>query len=119
MVGGLLDLKHTPNVFSFGEKADVAGKGLFCTVPSNPPLANFGETHLGPISATAQNSLQEAEIFEPQIFLGNKPQRQCVFALESNSCLVLTWPSTPLEPRRVWAAPGSVAAAVWQLLSVA
>ena len=57
MVGGLHSLKPTPNMFSFMEKADVAGKGLVCTGPSNPTLASSGGTQLGPISATAQNSL--------------------------------------------------------------
>ena len=36
MAGGLHGLKATPNVFSFGEKADWAGKGLVCTVTADP-----------------------------------------------------------------------------------
>ena len=42
MVGGLPGLKPTANMFSFGEKADWAGKGLVSTVPRDPPLRQLG-----------------------------------------------------------------------------
>ena len=42
LAGGLRGLKPTPNVFSFGEKADSAGKGLVCTGPSDPTLRQLG-----------------------------------------------------------------------------
>ena len=44
MAGGLLGIKPTPNVFSNGEKADVAGESLVYTGPSNPHLACSGGT---------------------------------------------------------------------------
>ena len=44
MAGGLLGHKPTKIVSSCGEKADVAGKGLVCKGPSNPPLASSGGT---------------------------------------------------------------------------
>ena len=37
LVSGLHGLKPTANMFSFGEKADWAGKGLVFTVPRDPP----------------------------------------------------------------------------------
>ena len=40
--GGLPGLKPTPNMFFLGEKFDLAGKGLVCPGPSNPPLASSG-----------------------------------------------------------------------------
>ena len=57
---------------------------------------------------TATNSLWEAAFGKPKLCSGNLPQPQCVFAQEGNTCLVLTWPSVPIGPRRVWAASGSV-----------
>ena len=36
LVGALSSLKPTPNMFSFVEKADLAGKALVCTGPSHP-----------------------------------------------------------------------------------
>ena len=42
--GGLPGLKPTPNMFFLGEKFDLAGKGLVCPGPSNPPLASSGGT---------------------------------------------------------------------------
>ena len=40
LVGGLRSLKPTPNVFSFAEKADLAGRSPVCTGPGNPPTAS-------------------------------------------------------------------------------
>ena len=54
MAGGLHGLKLTPNVFSFREKADLAGKGLVFTGPCHPPFASYGGNQLGPISDTAK-----------------------------------------------------------------
>ena len=70
MVGGLHSLKPTPNMFSFMEKADVAGKGLVCTGPSNPPLASSGGTPLVAVSAAAQNSFREAAFGKPKLCSG-------------------------------------------------
>ena len=95
LAGGLRGLKPTPNVFSFGEKADLAGKGLVCTGPSYPPLASSGGTPLVAISDRAKNSLPEATFWEPKLCSGKQPQPQGVFAQESNACLVLTRPDAP------------------------
>ena len=43
MAGGLRGLIPNPTVLYCGDKADVAGKGLVCTGPSNPPLSSSGE----------------------------------------------------------------------------
>ena len=90
MTRGLRGLKPTPNVFSFGEKADVAGKRLVWPGLSNPHLASSGVTPLVAVSATAQNSLLEAAFPEHKRGSGNHPHPQFVFAQESNACLVLT-----------------------------
>ena len=58
------------------EKGDLAGKGLVCTGPSNPPLTSSGGTPLVAVAATAQNSLREASFCEPKLCLGNQPQAQ-------------------------------------------
>ena len=108
MAGGLLGIKPTPNVFSNGEKADVAGESLVYTGPSNPHLASSGGTAPNGDLRMATNSLWEAAFGKPKLCLGNLPQPQCVFAPEGNTCLVLTWPYVPIGPRRVWAASGSV-----------
>ena len=101
LVGALRGQKPTPNMFSFGEVADLAGEGLVCTGPSNPPLASSGGTPLVAVSAAAQNSLREAAFGKPKLCSGNKPQPQCVFAQESNACLVLTWPYAPHGSKEV------------------
>ena len=93
LVGALRGQKPTPNMFSFGEMADLAGEGLVCTGPSNPPLASSGGTPLVAVSAAAQNSLREAAFCETKLYSGKQPQAQGGFAQESNACLVLTWPS--------------------------
>ena len=108
MAGGLLGIKPTPNVFSNGEKADVAGESLAYTGPSNPHLASSGGTPPNGDLRTATNSLWEAAFGKPKLCSGNLPQPQCVLAQEGNTCLVLTWPYVPIGPRRVWAASGSV-----------
>ena len=40
LAGGLHSLKATPNVASFGEKADLAEKGVVCTGPSSPTIGS-------------------------------------------------------------------------------
>ena len=95
MAGGLHSLKCTPNVASFREKADLAGKGLVCTGPYNSALASSGGNQLVAISAMSQNWLRNAAFWEPKLCSGNQPQPQCAFAQESNACLVLTWPYAP------------------------
>ena len=95
MAGGLHSLKCTPNVASFGEKADLASKGLVCTGPYNSALASSGGNPLVAISAMSQNWLRNAAFWEPKLCSGNQPQPQCAFAQESNACLVLTWPYAP------------------------
>ena len=40
LAGGLRSLKPTPNVFSFAEKADLAGRSPVCIGPGNPPIAS-------------------------------------------------------------------------------
>ena len=119
MAGGLLGIKPTPNVFSNGEKADVAGESLVYTGPSNPHLASSGGTPPNGDLRMATNSLWEAAFGKPKLCLGNLPQPQCLFAQEGNTCLVLTWPYVPIGPRRVWAASGSVGTAAWLVVSAA
>ena len=80
---------HSKRV-SFGEKADLAGKGLVCIGPSNPALASSGRIPLVAISTPAQNSLREAAFCDRKLCWGNQLQPQCVFTQESNACLVLT-----------------------------
>jgi len=36
--------------------------------------------------------LRKAAFWEPKLCSGNQPQPECVFAQETNACLVLTWP---------------------------
>ena len=95
LAGGLRGHKPTPKMFFLGEKADLEGKRLVCTSPSNPPLASSGGTPLKSVSDRAQNSLREAAFCELKLCSGNQPQPQCVFAQESNACLVLTWSCAP------------------------
>ena len=95
LVGGLRGLKPTPNVFSFGEKADLGRKCLDCPGPSNPPLATSEGTQVGPISERAQNSLREAAFCEPKLCSGNKPQPQCVLALGSCPGVRRALPTAP------------------------
>ena len=90
LVGVFHSVKPTANVFSFEEKADLAGKGLVCIGPSNPALASSGRIPLLAISDTAQNSLREAAFCDRKLCSGNQLQPQCVFTQESNACLVLT-----------------------------
>ena len=52
------------------EKGDLAGKGLVCTGPSNPPLASSGGTPLVAVSAAAQNSFREAAFGKPKLCSG-------------------------------------------------
>ena len=72
------------------EKGDLAGKGLVCTGPSNPPLASSGGTPLVAISDRAKNSLPEATFWEPKLCSGKQPQPQGGLAQDRSSCLVLT-----------------------------
>jgi len=95
MAGGLLGIKPTPNVFSNGEKADVAGERLVYTGPSNPHMASSGGTAPNGDLRMATNSLWEAAFGKPKLCLGNLPQPQCVFAQENNACLVLPWHYAP------------------------
>ena len=95
LAGGLRGHKPTPKMFSFGVKADLEGKRLVCTSPSNPPLASSGGTPLKSVSDRAQNSLREAAFCDPKLCSGNQPQPQGIFAQESNACPVLTWPYAP------------------------
>ena len=90
LVSGLRGLKPTPNVFSFGEKADLGRKCLDCPGPSNPPFPSSGGTPPTVDLRIGTNSLGEAAFCEPKLCSGNKPQPQCVLALESNPCLLLT-----------------------------
>ena len=89
LAGGLCGMKQTPNMLSFREKADWAGKGLVCTGPSNLPFAISGGTQLGPNSDTAHTAFQEAAYWELKLCSGNQPQPQCVFAQESSACVFL------------------------------
>ena len=70
LVGGLRRLKPTPNLFSFREKADLAGKVLVCTGPSNPPFASWGETQLVLILDTGKSALREAAFGKPKLCSG-------------------------------------------------
>ena len=90
LAGGLRGLKPIPNIFSFAGKADLAGKGLVCTGPSNPPFASSGGTQIGPISDSAQTALREAAFCQSKLCSAKQPQPQCGFAQESNGCLILT-----------------------------
>ena len=87
---GIHSQKPTPNVFSFGEKADLGRKCFDCPGPSNPPFPSSGGTQLGLISDTAHSRLREAEFCESNLCSGNQPQPLCFFAQESQACLVLT-----------------------------
>ncbi len=75
---------------TFREKADLAGKVLVCTGPSNPPFASWGETQLVLILDTGKSALREAAFSESKLCSGNQPQPQCFFAQESNGSLILT-----------------------------
>src|SRR5512137_1956634 len=90
LAGGLRSWKPTPNVFSFAEKADLAGRSPVCTGPSNPPIASSGRTHLGPSCETAQNALLGAALCKGKLCSGNKPQPQGGLAQDRSACLVLT-----------------------------
>ena len=70
LAGGLRGHKPTPKMFSFGVKADLEGKRLVCTSPSNPPLASSGGTPLKSVSDRAQNSLREAAFCKPKLCSG-------------------------------------------------
>ena len=63
-------MKATPNLFSYVEKAEWALKCLVSTDPGNPHLASEGVTLLGPISATAKNSLIGAAFFKGKLARG-------------------------------------------------
>ena len=82
-------LENNSKMLSFGEKTDLAGEGLVCTGPSNPPFTIFGGTQLAPFSDTAKNTLGEDSFCEPKQCSGNQHQPQYIFAQESNACLVL------------------------------
>ena len=101
LVGGLRGLKPTPNVFSFGEKADLGRKCLDCPGPSNPPFPSSGGTPPTVDLRIGTNSLGEAAFCEPKLCSGNKPQPQCVLALESNPCLLLTETIAPHRAKEV------------------
>ena len=94
-------LKPTPNMFSFGEKADWARKGLVSTGPSNTHVASLGGTHLGPISEMAPNTLLGPAFCKWKLCLGKKPQPQCLFAQASYACLVIPYPYVPLRAKEV------------------
>ena len=68
----------------------MAGKGLVCTGPSNPPFATSGRTQLGPNTDIAQTANREAAFCESKLCSGNQPQPQGFFAQESNGCPSLT-----------------------------
>ena len=63
------------------------------------------------------NSLLEAAFCEPKLCSGNQPQPQCVFAQESNACLVLTWHYATHRAKVVLGASGSVIRATWRVVS--
>ena len=71
------------------------------------------------ISDTAQNSLREAAFCETKLYSGKQPQAQCVFAQESNACLVLTWPYAPLRAKEVLGCLWLLGPAAWWVHSVA
>ena len=71
LVGVFHSVKPTANVFSFEEKADLAGKGFVCPGPSKPSLASSGGTHLGPISETAPNALLGAAFCKGKLCSGS------------------------------------------------
>ena len=95
LAAGLRDVKPIPNMFSFGEKADVAGKGLVCTGPSHLPFAISGGTPPNDLLSNVINLASGSCILRTSTVLGNQPQPQCVFAQESKACVVLTWPYVP------------------------
>ena len=119
LAGGLRSWKPTPNVFSFKEKADLAGRSPVCTGPSHPPLSSSGGPHLGPSSETAQNALVGAAFCKGKLGSGTNlsPNAAClrIAALASFS----PSPRLPLGPRRFWAASGSVGTAAWLVVSAA
>ena len=90
LAGGVRSWKPTPNVFSFAEKADFAGRSPVCTGPSYPRVGCQGGTHLGPISSTAQHALPGAAFCKGKLCSGNKPQPPCGLAQNRSACLVLT-----------------------------
>ena len=67
----------------------------------------------------AQNLPLEAAFCEPKLCSGNKPQPQCVFAQESNACLVLTWPFAPHRAKEVLGCLWLLGPAAWWVHSVA
>ena len=108
MAGGLRSWKPTPNVFSFAEKADLAGRSPVCTGPSNPPRASSGGPHLGPSSETAQNALIGAAFCKGKVSSGSKQQPQRASAQESNASRFRPRPSALQRAKRGGAAPGSL-----------
>ena len=68
-------------------------------------------------SATAQNLPLEAAFCEPKLCSWNQSQPQCVFAQESNACLVLTWHYATHRAKVVLGASGSVIRATWRVVS--
>ena len=89
LVGVFPSVKPTANVFSFEEKADLAGKGFVCPGPSKPSLASSGGTPLVAISDRAKNSLPEAAFWEPKLCSGKQLQPQCILVQDRSAGLVL------------------------------
>ena len=60
--------------------------------PQQPTLSQLGrDTSSGGLSSGTKLTSGSC-IRQTETVLGNQPQPQCVFAQESNACLVLTWP---------------------------
>ena len=87
--------------------------------PQQPNLSQLGRD---PARADLSNGTKlalEAAFCEPKLCSGNKPQPQCVFAQESNACLVLTWPFAPHRAKEVLGCLWLLGPAAWWVHSVA
>ena len=69
--------------------------------PQQPTLSQLGrDTSSGGLSSGTKLTSGSC-IRQTETVLGNQPQPQCVFAQESNACLVLTWPYAPHGSKEV------------------
>ena len=87
--------------------------------PQQPNLSQLGRD---PARADLSNGTKlalEAAFCEPKLCSGNQPQPQCVFAQESNACLVLTWPFAPHRAKEVLGCLWLLGPAAWWVHSVA
>ena len=94
-------------------------EALLALALATPPIVSYRGPHLGPITETAQNQLLGAAFCKGKLCSGSNLSPNASWLRIAALAYFSPRLRLPIEPRRLWAASGSVGTAAWLGVSAA